>query len=365
MPENTSIPTLEQVAQRSGVTKGTASRILNGRLSKTFSVRPEVRQRVELAARELNYRPDLLARTFRQERTRLVAILRPHGMFGWTTNLYRIAIEGISQVMSEYNLDIWLKAAVEQTPENEMPPWRIDGAIILHRLNDATRDQLQRSQVPHTVLNGPAGPDGRSVWLDDAHGMQQAVEHLATLGHQRIAYCNALPFEETHSSITQRQDAYAQAMQQAGLKPLAGFDRRPIDADSFLEKACKRQRATAVIGYSHVEALDLRAAVMRLGLSVPDDISMITYNDEFFCSRLYPAQSCIDLQAFEAGKAAAFSLLDQMDLLPFDQSPYADRLNTAGDVMLPQSLALRDSTAPPEKPETSTHDSNLSTPQED
>ena len=197
------MPNLNDVAKEAGVSKSTVSRILNNRLGNGFSVKEEVRSRVIEVARNLNYRPNLIAKSLTMRSTHMIHILGGNHALSDLGNIYQTVVNNITQVMDSVSQDYDVTVDMSRhAPEaSELPAWKIDGAIILAKTTPRTLEEIVQMGIPYVVVNGVCPKGGFSVVPDDVSGTQVAVDHLVQLGHRKIAYSGPLPAQVTGTAI--------------------------------------------------------------------------------------------------------------------------------------------------------------------
>ncbi|HBG27994.1 MAG: hypothetical protein A2Y10_17355 [Planctomycetes bacterium GWF2_41_51] len=329
---------LYDVAKAAGVSKSTASRVLNNKL---VNVTDEVRKRIVDISRKMGYRPNLLAQSLSKQNKQMIHILGGSHALRDFGDIYQTAVNKIvSMIDSDFeDYDITVDMSLHHANKSELPLWRISAAIILARCNPATVEELERSNIPYVVINGPAGEMGSKVVPDDVHGMELAVKYFVELGHKRIAYagpqCVAVEywwadsndvsvpsFLKGHSSVYDRQLTYLERMKAYGLTPMIGDEKLPStkqtyqnlhdSAIKYIKKTVLHDKATAIIVYGHMEALNLLQAAQSLGISVPQQLSIICFCDQHACDIMSPSMSFIDLMSAEMGQAAAELLIKQL-----------------------------------------------------
>lgn len=358
------IPSLEDVAKRAGVSKSTVSKILNNRLTNGFSVKTEVRLRVIETAKKLNYRPNLIAKSLTMQSTRMIHLLGGNHALRDLGNIYQTVVNHITQVMdaTSKGYDVTVDMSRHAPDTSEMPAWRIDGAIILAKCTPATMNEIVRSGTPYVVVNGVCPESGFSVVPDDIGGTRQAVGYLRDLGHRKIAYSGPLPsipgreqpdryenaeFKDfglevdvmiSHSSLKDRYETYMSEMLSAGLEPMADFEGLYGTAENYLKKMVLENGVTAILVYGHMGALNLMQAAHSLGISIPEQLSLMCFCDEYANRVMSPGLTFIDLCSEKMGRIAAELLLQQIE-------------NPAGlkpqRVVLQENLVIRNTTAGP------------------
>jgi len=174
------------LAEKAGVTKATASRVLNNRYN-GFSVRPEVKRRILEAAVEIGYAPDLVARGLRAERMNLVGAVGLQPPYVVVDDVFLAIVD----VLSREGVHLSLHLAPSAEAADRPPPWRVDGLFVISTESAEIIKPIDASGLPYVTLNAPSGPNGAAVLFDDEQGTRLAMQHLADLGHRRIAYANA------------------------------------------------------------------------------------------------------------------------------------------------------------------------------
>ncbi len=357
---------LYDVAKAAGVSKSTASRVLNNKL---VNVTDEVRERIIDISRKMGYRPNLLAQSLSKQNKQMIHILGGSHALRDFGDIYQTAVNKIVTLIdSDFeDYDITVDMSLRHANKSELPLWRISAAIILARCNPATVEELERFNIPYVVINGPAGKMGSNVVPDDVYGMKLAIKYFADLGHKRIAYAGpqcvavdywwadgnkseiSIPaFLKGHSSVHDRHQTYLDEMQAYGLKPMVGEDTPPStkqtyqnlhdSAIKYIKKTVLQNKATAIIVYGHMEALNLLQAAQSLGISVPQQLSIICFCDQHACDIMSPSMSFIDLMSAEMGQAAAELLIKQL------KSP--ERI-VPETLKLQERLIVRNTTAKP------------------
>ncbi|HEV2473633.1 MAG TPA: LacI family DNA-binding transcriptional regulator [Chthonomonadales bacterium] len=326
--------TIMEIARRLNISHTTVSRVLNQKAN--VFVSNETRERVLRAATEMGYRPNLAARSLREARTSVIAVFGSAvaGLWGGITPEI---VRGLSGVLRDRHYGLFF-ALSEPTDEEEhaVSSWRFDGAIVLQSPSPVTLRRLTRGGAPLVCVNEQI--EGCSAVLsDDLSGTRLALEHLWELGHRKIAYAGVTSWHLSHYSVTERHDAYVAFLQDKGAHPLTGHERLLPDGplEQFLADA-RAEGATAVLSYDHVVATRIVAAASKLGLRIPDDFSMVCFNDEFPVQDLYPPVTVVAPEGEVMGKRGGELLLEQL------LSPGRKTVT----LRLPARLIVRQSTAP-------------------
>jgi len=328
--------TIREIAQKLNISHTTVSRVLSNK--KDTFIADETRQRVLDAAKEIGYRPNLAARSLRDARTNMV------GVFGsprirLDTGLIPEIIQGIRSVLSVRHFDLFFAFSPEGDQINSaLPAWRFDGAIVLQAPMPATIRHLIEFGQPFVCINEKID-EAPCILCDEESATRQSLEYLRSLGHRRIAYANASSWHFDHYSVQERHDTYLAWMQEQGAIPVGEHADRTqgMDRTAFLRRAVIEQKATAVLAYDHVVAVDVVSAAQRLGLEIPRDFSLLNFNNEFPVEHLAPPLTVTAPESYEMGRLGAELLLRRMEA-PEEEIPTITRV--------PAKLILRASTAP-------------------
>lgn len=335
--------TLREVAERAGVHVTTASRALNPATSAL--VNAATLRRVRAAARELRYQPNAIARGLKTARSMSIGVLLPDLMNPLFPPILRgiedvLAAAGYTALIANTDNDLHRQA----TLFDSLRARQVEGLIVAtaHR-EDPLLSDAHLQGVPMVLVNRRV--DGRaipSVTGDDHHGIALAVQHLADLGHTRIAHV-AGP-QDTTTGRT-RLIAYRQALADAGL---AADPALALESGGFTEAsgavATRRlldsdhggHAPTALLAANDLIALGCLDVFAERGIGCPDGISLVGFNDMPFVNRLTPPLTTVRVPHYEIGAEAAHILLARL------RNPDLP----AKSITLPVSLVVRKSTGP-------------------
>jgi LacI family transcriptional regulator len=269
----------------------------------------------------------------------VVGFLGRNTTFGWPTNIYQPATEAAIRLLQGHGYNACIAAPNLEQDNTELPPWRVDGVIVLQECSPETIDEMERIKLPYVVINGNGGPSGSSVIPDDIDAAHRAIEHLLKLGHRRIAYAGPTPDHRKHASIQDRHETYLSELQTRGIEPVAGHNAVFTSALDFLVSAVQIQNATAIVAYDHVIALKLLHDAHILNIDIPRQVSLICFNDEYLCDMVMPPLTTVGVPSRQMGKIAAEMLLRQIE------SPKAQR--PIEHIKVQEDLVVRSSTAEP------------------
>jgi LacI family transcriptional regulator len=301
--------TLEMVAQAAGVSPSTVSRILNG----TAVVSGDKREAVDKAVATLGYVPDPLARGLAGGRTLSIGVVTQ----SMDSPFYGVALRGIEDELDKrgYNA-LFVSGHWNATEEARcvevLRSRRVDGIIVLTgRLSDQALRTCAKALpivVAGRVLKAPGL---HSLKFDDAAGARMATEHLLTLGHRRIACIAGDPL---HPDAVERQRGYREALEQAGIP----YESALVAPGQFHEESGRlamehlldsRQRFTAVFACNDQMAFGAALALYRRGLRVPDDVSLVGFDDLAGANYAIPPLSTVQQPGYELGRIAAQAML--------------------------------------------------------
>jgi LacI family transcriptional regulator len=337
-PQGNGVPTIKEVAAHCGVSQATVSRVLNGNFKHGFSVRREVHQRIMDVADALGYRPNLAAKNLVRQQTQVIAILGSDVALGWPGNIYQAIVDACVKTLHEGKYSICMTVPDLEQDHSELPPWKVDAAIVLQECSPETIAEMERTNLPYVVINGVGGQSGSSVIPDDIEGTRLAVRHLVELGHTQIAYAGPTSVHKKHRSIGDRHDTYLSELSKYGLEPIQGHDKVFSSATAFLASSVMKYHATAILAYDHIEAMRILHGAHTLEIQIPRQVSLICFNDEYLCSIVTPPLTTIAVPSRQMGQIAATILLKHLQS-PADYHPEC--------VKLSQNLVVRSSTAAP------------------
>ena len=329
-------PTLVDVAKLCGVTPATVSRVLNGK--KKFSTSDAVREKIHETATKLGYVPDLAARNLNRRSSRIIGLFaspQTHVAEGINDSL----LGGIAAVLHGAGYDVFFELSASRGgPQPALPFWRFDGAILMQAPKQETVVELDRRHVPYVCVNERVGNPVASIVADDAMGMRRAVDHLTQLGHRRIAYANARTGYFSHYSVTERYETLLSEASKRGLELAPGHDVPFSSASDFLDVAVKRGGATAIITYDHHLAVEIVGSAYVMGLRIPDDFSLICFNDVFPVALLPPPLTAVAVSGREMGRIGSEQLLNAL---------VAPKPAQTREILMAEDLIVRASTARP------------------
>ena len=331
--ERRSHPTILDVAERAGVSKSLVSLVMRG----SPRVSEEKRTAVLRAAEELHYRPNAVARSLVRKRSFLIGVMLSdlHNPF------FVEVVDGIEQeaIAADYHA---LFNTGGRTAEGEsvaietLLQLRTDGLILASSVLPA-REILAAAATTQVVLVARPSrwAEVDSVTNDDRAGARMAVEHLIELGHRRIAHIDG----GKGAGARARRDGYAEAMKQHGLEAMAvqGDYTEQGGAAGVARLFEKGGRPTAIFAANDLAAVGALHALEQRGLRVPDDVSLVGYDNTSLAALGHIDLTTIDQPRREIGATAVRLLLDRLDM----------KRTRARHLLVQPSLVVRATTAPP------------------
>ncbi|MGX6744876.1 LacI family DNA-binding transcriptional regulator [Streptomyces peucetius] len=300
--------TLKDVADRAGVSVSTVSLVINGR--EAGRVKPAVGRRVRQAAEELGYAPNLQARSLRTRQTNTIGLISD--MVASTPFAGRM-LAGAQDAAWQAGyllllIDTGGHAEMEQSAVQTLAQRNVDALIYASMYHREIELPEIPQGLPLVVLDGrPTGEPPLVDWVvpDERGGARAAVEFLIRAGHTRIGFCTV---EENVPAARERLAAYRETLQEHGLAYDPALVSRGATGDAHSGLRTARElldrddRPTALFCYNDRVAMGAYRAARHLGLSVPDDVSLVGFDDqEHVADALEPGLTTVALPHYDMG----------------------------------------------------------------
>ena len=343
--------TLQTVADRVGVSRMTVSNAF----SRPDQLSPALRARILAAAEELGYSgPDPTARALARGSTGAVGVLLTDSLeFAFADEIATRFLGAMTAGLAPTGLALTLLSASGSPvlAARELP---LDGAVVYSCLPQSpSLTWLQRRRMPLVFVDQPPTPGYPSVNIDDRGGARAGARHLVELGHRRVAVLTA---DSVAQGLITDPDAlrgahvaherllgWLEELDAVGARPtimVGPYTPEQSVADQLLEGA---DPPTAVLCFSDAIALTVVEAARRRGLDVPRDLSVVGFDDAPMAARVTPGLTTVAQDVDAKGRAAADLLVAEMAARRDGTAP----TGTPQHVVLPTSLLVRGSTAPP------------------
>jgi len=306
-------PTIADVARQAQVSKSTVSRVLNGQ---TSAMRATTHERVEQAIADLGYRPSALARSLTLGRSRTIGLL----ISDVGNPFYAEVIQGVEDLALSEGYSLFTANTRYDLLRAErliasLADHEVDGVIVMSSmLSERCVALLRQRGIPAVVIDWPCQVEiGRvgAVRVDYASGIDQAIEHLVSMGHRVVGHLSGpahLPTSQT------RTTAFLEAMAARGLDAqsapvVTGTLRMEGAGDALASFLAHSPQPTAILAANDQSALGLLFAAHGMGLSIPGDLSLVGLDDIRLASQVSPSLTTIALPRLHLGRMATEMLL--------------------------------------------------------
>ncbi|MGW4362847.1 LacI family DNA-binding transcriptional regulator [Streptomyces californicus] len=328
-------PTSRDVARAAGVSQATVSLVLGGKWPGRVS--EATAGRVRDAASDLGYRPNLAARSLRLGRTRTALLVVP----ALTNEFFARVYAGAAALAAEHDFGVVLYPSPDGAGPARDPfasaRAALDG-VIASSMAAGALEALHGADLPLVMLDSDpsdTGPAAR-VNLDIADGMRQVTEHLLGLGHSRFLHLASAVDTWTFAVRADALHGALDAVEGATVRTVrAALDVRAGREAVERALAVAGERPTAIVCDDDILAAGACKAARRLGLRVPDELSVTGFDDLALATALEPELTTVRLPAERVGERGMEALLAVLDGRPAEPG------------RLPVRLVVRGSTAPP------------------
>jgi LacI family transcriptional regulator len=304
---------IRDVARRAKVSTATVSRTVN----RVVTVDAQLAKRVWKAVAELGYYPNRQARALVSGHSRVFGLI----VSEITNPFFPEIVQTFENLAVEKNYEILLTSTVHDPKRMElavrrMIEGRVDGvAILTFGMEDELLEHLRFRNLPLVFVDvGPKAPRVSNIRVDYAHGIRQAVQHLAAMKHEQIGFVTG-PLKLR--SAVARRDAFVDSMREIGLPVNAEFivqgDHRLEGGKSALQNLYKlREQPTALICSNDMTAIGVMRQAFELGIKVPDDLSVVGFDDTRLADFMIPPLTTIQMSQKELASLAFDALFKEV-----------------------------------------------------
>lgn len=306
--------TIKDVAKKAGVSASTVSRALrnNNRIS------PEVRARVQQVSRELNFHPNQMARSLVKRHTPIIGVVFPNDLSMNLGNpFYPSVLQGLGHAASERRHHVLLITGSETLSPSESSRQAVESGYVsgLIRLT-AENAAHAEDEAPVVVIGHPADAHSR-FYVDNANAQAgyEAARHLLDHGHRRILLAG---YDPQYIFTVDRREGYERALREAGLPVREDFILpcgpllRSGNGDTLRRMFQAPGRPTGVVCMDDAQAIALCRRLDGLGLHVPRDVSVVSFNNTEASLYHNPPLTTFDLQPYQLGVRAMNLMLDML-----------------------------------------------------
>ena len=301
-------PTISDIAQRAGVTKAAVSFALNGRPG----VSAATRERILAIAEEIGFQPSSAARALTAGKANAFGLVigRPSGTLGIEPSLMQL-VSAIQAELAAHQVTLLFTMTEDTGTEIELyQQWwaqrRVDGVFVVDlQVDDRRIPALEKLRMPAVVIGARRGAGPLpAVWQEDRPAADIVIRYLAAQGHQRIAWVGGPP---AYLRSALRRDAFEASAAVAGLTAFRVTADETVahGAQATVGLLGSAQPPTAILYDNDVLAAAGLGVAQRLGVGVPGEVSIISWEDSALCELMYPALSALRRDIPAAGAAAA------------------------------------------------------------
>lgn len=307
--------TVKDVAKKAGVATSTVSRVINNHPS----ISEETKRKVRKVMDELGYTPNLAARNLGKKTASAIGVVLPplNTKERLGNPFYLETIETINEEARKFNMSVAVASArdfdtllanVEQMHRQK----QVDGFILTYSDKyDPIITYLIEKKIPFTLIGQPYTQEESIVYVDNDNQLlgKQATDHLIDKGHQRILFIT----NTTHENLYfERYFGYQKALMMANLPlfPVVSFEETQ-DYPEFIE-VLQETKATALVVIDDLFAVRIIQLAQLLGYKVPDDLSVISFNNSIFTTLTHPYLTSIDIDVASLGSIATQQLMAQL-----------------------------------------------------
>ncbi len=309
MESKKNIATIKDVARLANVSISTVSRVLN----ETVPVSEELCKKVRDAANSVDYKPNAMARSLISKKTMTIAVIIPN----LSNQFFPEILSGISGVVDEngYFLIICNTDYNEKKEENyinEMLERRVDGFIIISSsIGKEKLSELLENKSKVVFVNSYAS-FGYNIVEDGIKPTFTATEYLINRGHIKIA-CLGWTFK----GIEVRYQGFLKALEKHKIKMNpnyiieCGYSKKEIH-DNTIKLLSREDRPTAIVAFNDDTAIGIMSAAKAIGISIPEELSIIGYDNIFVSSVLSTPLTTIEVNIYDTGKLAGKKIIERI-----------------------------------------------------
>ncbi|CCQ98355.1 HTH-type transcriptional regulator MalR [[Clostridium] ultunense Esp] len=309
--------TIKDVAREAGVSPSTVSRVISG----NSRISEETKRRVRKVMEEMGYHPNMNARSLVVKSTETIGLIMPRSAENTFLNpFFPEVLRGIGAAAQERGYSLLLSTGRDDGEKKEtvvkmVQGKQVDGVILLNsRIRDPILAYLKKQRFPFVMVGRPLEKNITYVDNDNVTSAKEATRYLIEMGHRSIAFVGGNPeYTVTHD----RLEGYKEALKEAGLL----YHPSQVLSGDFLEEGAYEavrallslgQRPTAFLVTDDLMALGVISALKEMGLNVPEDVSIVSFNNVFLARLSSPPLTTVDIEIFQLGYQAVQKLFERI-----------------------------------------------------
>lgn len=310
--------TIKDVAKEANVSPSTVSRVI----SDSNKISEKTKKKVKKVMEEMGYHINLNARVLVQKSTQTIGIVMKHSASQTLDNpFFSELLRGISAECNEKDYSILLttgnsEEAIFKEVKKLVMGKRVDGIIVIYsKKDDLVVPYLLESGIPFIVIGKPTKEQNRIMYVDNDNVQAgiDAAEYLIECGHEKICFIGDDP---EYQVVQDRISGFDIAIRKHGLKiPDEYYLTFPLEVDELANRKINtllesKERPTAIIASADVHTLMVITALRQKEIKVPDEISIITFNNTIISKLSTPPLTSIDIQTYQLGFEAAKGVIE-------------------------------------------------------
>jgi DNA-binding LacI/PurR family transcriptional regulator len=329
---------IREIAKRAKVSTATVSRVIN----RVPTVNPQLAKRVLNVVNELDYYPNTQARALVSGRSRIFGLI----ISDITNPFFPEIVKVFESIAVQRQYEILLTSTENDPKQMEssvrrMIERQVEGvAVLTFGMEEVLLEGLKLRKVPLVFVDvGPARPRVSNIRIDYLNGIRQAVQHLAALRHEKIAFISGPP---RLKSAVARQRAFIQSMHEIGLEPRAeliaeGDHTMEGGMAAFAQLLGRSARPTAVMCSNDMTAIGVMRKSHEAGINIPRDLSVIGFDDIRLAQFVLPPLTTVQMSQAELARLAFNALMTDVER----ETPAPN----GSEYVLKTNLVLRESTS--------------------
>ncbi|MDT2754946.1 LacI family DNA-binding transcriptional regulator [Enterococcus pseudoavium] len=310
------VPTVKDVAKKAGVSPSTVSRVINDHPS----ISAETKQRVRKIMDEMGYFPNVTARNLGTQKANSVGVILPplDSRERLGNPFYLEILTAVNEAAAEFQVTTAVASAANSSAllENVTRMHRqkqVDGFILAYsEKEDPIATYLYREKIPFTLIGRPPKRETDIVYVDNDNQLlgKQATEHLISKGHENILFVSNVNQEVV---FFERYFGYQEAMMLQGLPTHPPLTMLQAEDYTDFPEVIKQTGATALVVIDDIFALRMIQLANLHGYKVPDDLSVISFNNSIFATLVHPYLTTIDIDISDLGRLGTQKLMEQIE----------------------------------------------------